>query len=282
MLEFLINPNWVLKFRSEFFTSFFSIFPLFATDYFYVACISIGYWSYYKRIWSALGFLVPCVTLINWILKYLFRVDRPDYVLHLLNVKDPFGFPSGDVMVAYIFWVRLFFEAKYIHQKIFCILFLICISASRIYLGVHSLFDVIGALFLGWLILDMWYKIDLLNPDLLQEKIYRFWLIPIYLGSVYILVAGPLAIHYEVIKLIGILFGYAMSVPFIKTNFYLEKPNSPFKVISAFVILILIIFLYPDFSFTNKWIDYIHIALKYGFVTFTIFGIVPHILKRSR
>lgn len=282
MLEFLVNPSWILNYRSEFLTSFFSVFPIFASDYFYIACISAGYWRSYRRMWVALGFLIPCVTLMNCIFKYLFRIGRPDFVLHLVPVEDSYGFPSGDVMVAYVFWVRLYYEAQNLYQKLFYIFLLICISFSRIYLGVHSVFDVLGAMAFGWVILDMWYKIDLLNPDFLKEKLYRFWLIPIYLGGVYILVAGNLAPASMAIKSFGALLGFALALTIIRNNFDLDIVNNPVKILFAFMFLVLLAVLYPKIYFINEWIRYGYIALKYMILTFMIFGIVPFILNRAR
>lgn len=282
MLEFILNPSWVLGFRSDILTSFFLLFPFLASNYFYISCIALGYWRNYNRIWISLAFLIPSVTIINWILKYLFRIDRPEYVLHLIDIKDTYGFPSSDVMVAYIFWMSLFYEVRYLYQKIFCILFLGLISASGIYLGVHSLFDVLGALAFGWFIFDVWQRLDFYNPDFLKEKIYRFWFIPFYLGALYILVAGPYEIESELICSLGALIGFAMSLPFLKSNLPLEEVNSYVKTIPAFILLILAMVFYPKIHFSVEYFRHAYCALKFSLIVFSIFVIIPFILKKLR
>ncbi len=49
MMLFKINPEWILNFRSEMLTSWFKIFPFFASDYFYITIIAIAYWLNPRR-----------------------------------------------------------------------------------------------------------------------------------------------------------------------------------------------------------------------------------------
>ncbi|WP_375358897.1 phosphatase PAP2 family protein [Candidatus Tisiphia endosymbiont of Neophilaenus lineatus] len=53
------------------------------------------------------------------------------------------GFPSGDIQVATTFWLAIFLSLKNSPFKYLCLLPIIGIGLSRVYLGVHSIYDVI-------------------------------------------------------------------------------------------------------------------------------------------
>jgi len=53
----IIDPRWILSFRSDSLTNFFKLFPLLASDYFYITIIAIGFWHAPKsKIFRSLGF----------------------------------------------------------------------------------------------------------------------------------------------------------------------------------------------------------------------------------
>ncbi|MCX4079939.1 phosphatase PAP2 family protein [Rickettsia rhipicephali] len=148
MMLFKINPEWILNFRSEMLTSWFKIFPFFASDYFYITIIAIAYWlNPRKRLFWDLGWLISFATLLNVIIKKAFSIPRPPSILHMLPINDgAFGFPSGDVQVATIFFMIIFlsFNSKTLKIiSITMIIMIINIMLSRLYLGVHSIYDVI-------------------------------------------------------------------------------------------------------------------------------------------
>lgn len=284
MLDFIATrPEWIISYRTDFLTSFFSIFPLFATEYFYIACIALGHWhNLSKKLWISLGFLIPLSTLLNYILKYLFRIDRPDILIRLVPVDDNFSFPSGGMQVGYIFWMSLFFAAKNNLQEIFCIFMIVAIGVSRIYLGVHTIFDVIGGLLFGCLILDKWRSINLIDLELLETNIIRFWILPIFLMAVYIVVAGEMKLSYQALASFGAMIGFALSLPIIKKSLYDDRENAKIKIFLAFASIALALLFYPKMTFDDGNYIYAYYALKYAIISFLIFGIIPHILNKTR
>lgn len=93
-------------------------------------------------------------------LKLIFRETRP---LHSLIIEHSFSFPSGHAysaatvygLLTYILYKK--YKNKFI--LIFGTLFILLISYSRLYLGVHYLHDVIFGIVLGlfWLSLVIKY-----------------------------------------------------------------------------------------------------------------------------
>ncbi len=97
-------------------------------------------------------------TVINNLLKVVFMRERPD-VLRLVN-ETGYSFPSGHSMVSATLYTMFAFLAyrhlknKYLKVTIsaLCVIMFISIGITRIYLGVHYAFDVLGGWFFGFAI----------------------------------------------------------------------------------------------------------------------------------
>lgn len=102
-----------------------------------------------------LGANVCIVTIINQILKYIFKRARPtDFII---VTETGYSFPSGHSMVSMAFYGYLIYliykniENKYLKWILIIILsiLIILIGISRIYLGVHYASDVLGGFLLS-------------------------------------------------------------------------------------------------------------------------------------
>jgi len=138
-----------------------------------VGISSIGEWFIYLPIGllfliipkSRLKIGVP-VTLavcasaaLNIVLKHIFAVERPD--INRLITETGYGFPSGHAMNGTVFiglCVCLFIG--YIYKRPLKIavvsistIFMLLMGLSRIYLGVHSLTDILGGYLAGLIVL---------------------------------------------------------------------------------------------------------------------------------
>lgn len=82
------------------------------------------------------------------------------------------GFPSGHSSIAITFWgaFLLLFRKRWI--KMVAIPLMILVPFSRIYLGVHFLADVLGGIFLGGILLWLFYLI-VLKPDRLNHFLQK-------------------------------------------------------------------------------------------------------------
>ena len=60
-----MDMYWVQAIRSDFLTEFFLIFPFFASSFFYITFIALGYWLRPGgKTFNQLGFLVPFTTIV--------------------------------------------------------------------------------------------------------------------------------------------------------------------------------------------------------------------------
>jgi len=101
--------------------------------------------------------------ILTYFLKMFFNVSRP-----LDTLIAPFGqsFPSYHSVIATIFFGMLIYIFNDYLKKpwrvilnIFCVVMVILISFSRLYLGVHWLSDVLGGILLGILVIYVSVKI---------------------------------------------------------------------------------------------------------------------------
>jgi undecaprenyl-diphosphatase len=92
--------------------------------------------------------------LLNIVLKELFARERPD-ILRLIN-ETSYSFPSGHAMInATLYTMLIIMVFKFIKSppriwglSLLCIMLILSIGFSRVYLGVHYAGDIIG----GWII----------------------------------------------------------------------------------------------------------------------------------
>jgi undecaprenyl-diphosphatase len=115
-----------------------------------------------RRHIASFLFIVYGGILLNWWLKSIFQRSRPQFIDPLLVIKS-FSFPSGHTMAATVFYGAL--SAILISQTrnlalrilIVCaaVFMILLVGFTRMYLGVHYLTDVVGAMIegAGWLTL---------------------------------------------------------------------------------------------------------------------------------
>jgi hypothetical protein len=277
----ILEHRWVLAFRTDFLTAIFKLFPFLASDYFYIAVIAIGYWlNPSSLMFRSLGFLVPFATLINCLLKNIFRISRPDGSLHLVPVLDYFGFPSGDVQVAVVFWIIIFLNLKSMKWRYLCLLPVIGIAISRVYLGVHSIYDVIGGFGFGSCTIYVWRKyleieLSLDHPSNEYKKLWGLSAITILL---YLLASQGLYKPHVVAVAIGALIGFCASLPSLGKQTKMQSMHF-FTAIICLVIVVAIVKLAPIIKI-NEWSIFFSLALKYSIVVFSIFVLIPKIAVR--
>lgn len=149
--------------------------------------IIAGIFYYISRKWQVLlwiGFTIlvgagPIVELI----KNIIQRTRPSYVMHLVD-HGGYSFPSGHATGAVLAWGTLafliwyYFKDKYPKMIPYTIGFtffmVVAISASRLYLGVHYLSDIIAGWSIGatWLILCLnYFNLFIANEIALENEI---------------------------------------------------------------------------------------------------------------
>ncbi len=150
MEAFLHDLSWVPPLRTETLTLIFNAFTYLGYTPFFFAFLPLGYWLGDKQMFTRLTILIGIVALTNTFLKDLFQDPRPAIEFALdKRVGDSFGLPSGHAQVAAAMWFWLAIEIRRLWAWALAIIITLGVAASRIYLGVHDMEDVIAGTLLG-------------------------------------------------------------------------------------------------------------------------------------
>lgn len=118
----------------------------------YLAILMIVYWCVDRRAGLRLALMLPLNGAVNDILKMGFHEPRPFWVnteIEAYRYNMGFGLPSGHAQSAAGFWGL---SAHQLGRRPFYIIFIfliLLIGLSRIYLGVHSLIQVLCGFVIG-------------------------------------------------------------------------------------------------------------------------------------
>lgn len=159
-IEIQIN-YFIQNYRTELLDKFFLFLNFFDTATFYLILISFLL-IFISRKWGLrVLFLIFSSSVINVFCKILFNQPRPfmmDPSLTILPLMSN-GFPSGATSSAMLLSGLLISQfPKKIIVWFIGVGYLVLISFSRLYLGVHFLSDVIGGWILGFIILATFLK----------------------------------------------------------------------------------------------------------------------------
>jgi glycerophosphoryl diester phosphodiesterase len=150
MDSFLHDMSWVVPLRSPALTQIFNALTLLGYTEFFLVMLPLGYWLWDKALFTRLAILIGIVGLSNSFLKDLFQDQRPPIGLALDGrVGDSFGLPSGHAQVATAMWLWLAYEIKRPWAWIVAVLIAASVCASRLYLAVHDIEDVLAGVLLG-------------------------------------------------------------------------------------------------------------------------------------
>ena len=136
-------------------------------------------------------------------------MPRPDFVSHLVSMGDPYGFPSGQAQLTSTIWGIFFLCTKNKLIRFLSVFMIIAIFFSRMYLGVHTIYDVSVGTILG-LTTACLYRY---RPELFHLEKYESWL----LSSILILISTLVVDDISLLgKSIGGICGIFIAYVFIK------------------------------------------------------------------
>lgn len=165
---FIINGNHIFFddsiynfLRTFSLTPFFQVITNFGSAYVIVPVVILTFLLEKKKNYRYLFLaLVLLNTVANFVLKLFFGRSRPFY--ERLTNASGFSFPSGHAMASvmcyglliYLLWQLKISKILKIIGTGLCLFFIISISLSRIYLGVHYASDVLGGILASLFLLN--------------------------------------------------------------------------------------------------------------------------------
>ena len=167
--------NYIADLRTPYLTNYF----VFVTDLgdalgyliTFILCTIIFYIAFKKwRYVAQLAFVMVLALSSNLLLKRIINRARPD-AEHLVSVET-LSYPSGHAMMAMAFYGTLIFLiSQFPIKKIYkillitiCLILILSIGISRIYLGVHYPSDIAGGFIAGF----VWVVFCVIVFDLIQ------------------------------------------------------------------------------------------------------------------
>ncbi len=146
--------------RTPLLNDLFLFLNLFDTEYFPLLLLPIV-WSILPPPWGArLLYLFTISAFTNSALKHLFTLPRPCAHLEDLCLVSlhSFSFPSGGAQTAMLFGGLLFLSSSSKFWRGTALVYILLISFSRTYLGVHYPTDILGGWFIGGLLLFLYLR----------------------------------------------------------------------------------------------------------------------------
>jgi glycerophosphoryl diester phosphodiesterase len=150
MEAFLHDISWVPPLRTDTLTLIFNALTGLVYMPFILFFLPMGNWLCGKQAFTRLTMVVGLAILTNSFLKDLFQDPRPPIEFALdPRVGDSYGLPSGHAQIATVMWLWLAIEFRRAWAWAAAILIAAGVGASRIYLGVHDMEDVLAGTALG-------------------------------------------------------------------------------------------------------------------------------------
>ena len=159
----------------------------------YLAALPAVYWSIDKRLGRQLGYVFLLSAAINNVAKNLARQPRPFWLDPSLRLRDAesYGLPSGHAQHATAVYLLLAAWVRRGWVGPLAFGFILLMSLSRIYLGVHFIQDVIVGFILGLVVLGLflfWQRAfaERFSRRILGRRLLIMIAIPAALALVYV------------------------------------------------------------------------------------------------
>jgi len=253
--------NYFVSIRSDFLNNLFIIITDLGSMQLYLILFSFFFLIFEDRITLKLLTLLIISYLTNSILKNIFKFPRPDEkIVKPIYTESGggYGFPSGHSQNSTVLWIGLYLTFRKNYLMIISIVLITLISISRLYLGLHFLFDVVGGIVIGLLILLFCFK----YIDKFIEKLLSLNFGIILIVSIILLLSSFFIKEFSLIlnSFSGILIGINLSKNFdyVKLDFkkVLYRIFICYSIFFCLIYLIKITNLNFIYFFIGLWITY--------------------------
>lgn len=274
----------------------FLLLTFFGEEVLVLAIICFLYWCYNKRLAYRICFSFFTSGLLVQTLKITFRVPRPWIkdpsfvpVEEAVSTATGYSFPSGHTQCATALYSTFAWNTKKNRNRIICFIIIFSVMLSRMYLGVHTLQDVLVSF--GLTLILSYGTNYLINRFELLDKNYKITALILSIISIIVAVYSLILLRGSIIDTkyaadcckaagagIGFSLGWYIESTYIRFN---EKAASPSKQVIKFLIGIGIAVL---LKVGLKFILGSTIPadmLRYFILVLWITVVYPYLLKRS-
>lgn len=218
-MDFMLDTlEWLQSIRTPFFTEVFTGVTILAEDYVAISVICFVFWCLSKRWGYRIGFAYLLSGVANNAVKEVFHVERPflrdlDLVPIRAETATGYSFPSGHTQAIAALTTAL---ATIIRKKWFTalsIVLVLLVAFSRMYLGVHTLADVLVGAALGFACAIAAGRMFTYADERQRAELLLLWLVPIAAGLIwlpsddYVKAAGAMS---------SLLIGYVLDQKYVK------------------------------------------------------------------
>jgi membrane-associated phospholipid phosphatase len=237
-LEFMLH---LANSRPEWLTPFFRFLNYFDTPYFYFIIIplmwfGISYqWGLRIFYWTTLNHL------INGWAKVSFNWPRPTHDMPELGLfqLSSGGFPSGGAQLSMFLGSLLIYYSPKKWVKIGGIIYILLISFSRLYLGVHYPIDVLGGWLIGFALFFLFIKTRKALESWLYKTPIEFPVTLSLLVGLFLLIFNNVHISYIAGSIVGTTLGTYFS---LKYNLFLPDPKTFFESTTRSLLAVALLF----------------------------------------
>ncbi|HDR4410186.1 phosphatase PAP2 family protein [Bacillus cereus] len=268
--------EWMTSFEGSVLTTFFKLVSSLANETLYLIVISISYWCISKRKAFHMIVMLCFSGYIGIMVKEFMKIPRPYTYdgIEALYEKSAAGysFPSTHVQLSTTFWGSFMILCKKRIVWIIGIIFIILVAISRLYLRVHWLSDIIGAVLFSVIIVYLYTKVTMELSDrkfiLLQRIILAVSLIMYVMTS-----------QVDNLKLLGVLTGSTIGI-MLENHFINMNESDDFKMQVVKTVLGLSIMLIMQYILKKVIPDMYY--LRYAVTGITITFLCPFIFHMLR
>jgi membrane-associated phospholipid phosphatase len=219
LLDILLDMlKWLQSVRTPVFNTIFTTITMLGEDYFAILVLCLILWCVNKKAGYIIGFAYLTSWIVNFSVKEFFHVPRPFTLDTSITPIRPetatgYSFPSGHTQSIASLSTALSSSFKRKWLYIAGTVLTLLMAVSRLYLGVHTLLDVMAGVVTGFLWVFIAYAIYKYAERNMRQPLLLLLLIPAAIAMIFI----QDTTFYKITgTFLSFLIGYLVDLRYIK------------------------------------------------------------------